>query len=324
MPKIAFITGICGQDAAYLSQLLLQKGYQVIGLNHALTDGKLWRLQELGIDKEINLIDGDILDTTLMFDLIKKYQPAELYNLAAISFVGLSWKMAGLTFDTNARAVVDILEAIKQNSPQTRLYQPGSSEMFGQPKNSERQNELTEFNPCNPYGVAKAAAYRAVKIYREAYGIFGCNAICYNHESPLRGIEYVTRKITDGVVRIKLGLEKEIRLGNIAARRDWGYAGDYVEAMWFMLQAEKPDDYVVATGATHSLADFLKAAFAAVDILDWQKYVKEDERFFRPLEPFPLCGDNSKIKEMLGWSPRLPFDDLVAMMAAEDLKRLSD
>lgn len=321
MQKKALITGIGGQDAAYMSQFLLNKGYKVFGLGRGLADFKLWRLRELGIESHVELINGDITDTSFIFETIKNIQPDECYNFAAISFVGQSWKIPHVTMEINADAVLNLLKAIKEYSPQTRLYQAGSSEMFGTPQ-EKIQNEQERFAPCNPYGVSKVAAYHFVDIYRKAFDVYGCNAICYNHESPLRGIEYVTRKITDGVAKIKLGLATEIRLGNIESRRDWGCATDYVEAMWLMLQQDEPGDYVLATGKTHSINDFLSAAFACVDITDWEQYVVQDERFYRPLEPHLLCGDNAKAKEKLGWEPKVEFDKMVHDMVSRDVERL--
>lgn len=321
MKKKALIIGIGGQDAAYMSQLLISKDYKVYGIGRTLTQEKLWRLKYLGIDGEIELISGDLTDTAFIFNILREIQPDECYNFAAISFVGQSWKIPRVTMEINGEAVLNILEGIRQVSPDTRLYQAGSSEMFGQPR-TNLQDESTHFNPCNPYGVAKLSAYNLVDIYRRAYGVFGANAICYNHESPLRGIEYVTRKITDGVVKIKLGLEKELRLGNIESRRDWGYAPDYIEAMWSMLQQDKAGDYVLSTGQTYSIKDFLQSAFTAVGIKDWEQYIVEDERFFRPIEPNLLCGDNSKAKKVLSWVPKANFNDMVKEMVEADINRL--
>lgn len=321
MKKNAVITGIGGQDAAYMSRLLLERGYHVFGIGRTLTDEKLWRLAELGILNEVELVTGDITDAGFVFSTMKTFEPVEWYNFAAISFVGQSWKTPATTMEINAKGVVHILEGIRQMSPHTKLYQAGSSEMFGQPT-VKIQDENVPFSPCNPYGVAKASAFHSVSIYRKAYGIFGCNAICYNHESPLRGTEYVTRKITDGVAKIKLGLAKEIRLGNIDSERDWGFAGDYVEAMWKMLQQEKSDDYVLSTGKMHSIKDFLRVAFSHAGIENWEPHVIQDEKFYRPLEPNVLCGNNGKAKKVLGWEPSLPFESIVSMMVDADLRRL--
>jgi len=322
MAKKALITGVCGQDGAYMSKLLLAKGYQVFGVARSLNSDKTWRLKELGVVDKIELIDGDITDASTVFEIFREIKPDECYNFAAISFVSSSWKSPVATIDIDTKAVLNLLEAIRQNSPGTKLYQAGSAEMFGRP-NNDQQNENTPFAPCNPYGSAKAAAFNLVNIYRRAYGIFGCNAICYNHESPLRGIEYVTRKITDAVVKIKSGMQNELRLGNINSRRDWGSAEDYVQAMWSMLQNEVPDDYVLAMGTTHSIKEFLEAAFSAVGITEWQKYVIEDKKFYRPVEPNLLCGDASKANKILGWKPVVSFEELVKTMIDAELQRLS-
>ncbi len=321
MSKTAIITGISGQDAAYLAHFLLEKGYRVIGIGRSLENNKLWRLVELGLLDKIEVVSGDISDATFVLHIMAKYKPDECYNFAAVSFVGQSWVVPSVTMNINTTGVLNLLEAIRQMSPETKLYQAGSSEMFGRPVESI-QNEKTEFKPCNPYGVSKVAAFQLVDIYRSAYNVFACNAICYNHESPLRGMEYVTRKITDGVVRIKYGLLKEIRLGNIQSRRDWGYAKDYVEAMWLMLQQPAAGDYILATGVTHSIEEFLSTAFELAGISDWRNYVVEDERFFRPLEPHQLCGNPQKAKEQLGWKPKVDFSNLVAEMVRADEQRI--
>ena len=319
--KKALIFGICGQDAAYMSKLLLDKGYQVFGVGRSVTQEKKWRLDELGITDQINLSSGDITDTSYLIQLFSDIQPDECYNFAAISFIGQSWKTAETTLNVNTTGVLHILEAIKTVSKHTRLYQAGSSEMFGRP-NTNIQDENTLCNPCNPYGVSKLAAYNLLNIYRDAYGVFAANAYCYNHESPLRGMEYVTRKITDGVVRISLGIQKELRLGNIGSSRDWGHAEDYVRAMWSMLQQEKPDDYIIATGQTHSIKDLLTIAFTHAGIENWEQYVIEDEGFFRPLEPYTLCGDNTKAQKKLKWEPSHSFETLVRDMVDADMRRL--
>ena len=319
--KKALITGIGGQDAAYMAMFLLEKGYKVFRIGRSINKDKLWRLEELGIKDKIEYLNGDITDALFIFDAFKSIQPDECYNFAAVSFVGLSWKVPQSTISINVDGVVNILEAIKQNSSHTRLYQAGSSEMFGKSQ-TETQNELTKFDPCNPYGVSKLAAYNFTKIYRDVYGVYVSNAFCYNHESELRGIEYVTRKITDGVARIAYGFSKELRLGNIESRRDWGFAGDYVKGMWAMLQQDKPDDYVLATGNTHSIREFLELAFKSVGIFDWEKYVVQDRNFYRPVEPFLLCGDSTKAEHNLNWKAELNFEDLVAKMVSFDLKRI--
>ncbi|MBT3539021.1 GDP-mannose 4,6-dehydratase [Candidatus Parcubacteria bacterium] len=319
--KKALIFGICGQDAAYMSQLLLDKGYEVHGVGRSVTHERMWRLDDLGITDKINISSGDITDASYLVQLFSDLQPDECYNFAAISFIGQSWKTAETTLNVNTTGVLHILEAIKTVSKHTRMYQAGSSEMFGRP-DTKIQDESTLCNPCNPYGVSKLAAYNLLNIYRDAYGIFAANAYCYNHESPLRGMEYVTRKITDGVARISLGKQKELRLGNIEASRDWGHAKDYVQAMWAMLQQDKPDDYVLATGETHSIKDLLTIAFAHAGVDNWEQYVVEDERFYRPLEPHTLCGNSAKAKEKLQWEPATSFETLVQEMVDADMKRL--
>ncbi len=320
--KKALIFGICGQDAAYMSKLLVEKGYEVHGIGRSVTQEKTWRLRELGVAEGVQIQTGDITDAGFVFRLFSELQPDECYNFAAVSFVGLSWKIVNTTLNVNTNGVANILDAIRSVSSHTRLYQAGSSEMFGRPHN-ELQDETALCNPCNPYGVSKLSAYNMLKIYREAYELHLSNAYCYNHESPLRGIEYVTRKITDGVARIKLGLATELRLGNIESRRDWGFAGDYVEAMWRMLQQDEPGDYVLATGETHSIREFLTHAFASLKIDDWEQYIVEDERFYRPLEPYTLCGDTKKAKESLDWEPTMSFEDIVGSMVTRDHERLS-
>jgi GDPmannose 4,6-dehydratase len=322
MSKTALITGITGQDAAYLAKFLLSKDYKVIGIGRTLSTYKLWRLQDLGIIDQVELISGDITDTHFIFETIKKFQPDECYNFAAVSFVGQSWSAPELTLEINTQGVLNILDAIKNFSPSTKLYQAGSSEMFGAP-GSTPQTEETPFMPCNPYGVSKLTGYHLGRMYRQAYNLFVCNGICYNHESPLRGSEYVTKKISESVAKIKLGLAKELRLGNIDQKRDWGYAKEYIEAMWSMLQQETSDDYIVATGELHSIKDFLQIAFTYVGIKDWEQYVVQDEKFYRPLEPALLCGNAAKAKEKLSWSPKTSFKELVEMMVETDLKRLS-
>ncbi len=322
MNKTALITGICGQDAAYMTQLLREKGYRVIGVGRSMTHENQWRLRHVSVHDQIELIAGDITDASFLFRLMQQYTPDECYNFAAISFIGQSWSIPKSTIDTNTRGLVNILEAIRQCSPKTRLYHAGSSEMFGQPE-TNMQKEGDRFLPCNPYGVSKVAGFHFIDIYRRAHGVHACVAICYNHESPLRGIEYVTRKITDGVARIALGKSTELRLGNIEARRDWGFAGDYVQGMWAMLQHETPDDYILATGQTHSIREFLDIDFQHAGVANWESHVVQDERFYRPLEPKLLCGDNTKIKERLGWAPHMAFADIVRMMVDADLKRVA-
>jgi GDPmannose 4,6-dehydratase len=317
MTKTALITGITGQDGSYLAELLLEKGYDVFGLVRRLSTPNITNIQHL--QSQIHLIEGDLMDQSSLDHAIKSSKPDEVYNLAAQSFVATSWQQPVLTGEIDALGTVRVLEAIRHNKPDARFYQASSSEMFGKVEQIP-QTENTPFYPRSPYGYAKVYAYWATINYRESYEMFCSNGILFNHESPRRGIEFVTRKITDGVARIFYGLDKELRLGNLDVKRDWGFSGDYVKAMWLMLQQDKPDDFVIATGESHSVREFVDMAFKCVH-LDYEDYVKIDPKFFRPADVNFLMGDPSKARRKLGWSPSVTFEDLVSMMMKEDLKR---
>ena len=318
MSGIALITGITGQDGAYLAKLLLQKGYQVHGMMRRSSTETMERIAD--IRDSITVHQGDLLDQLSLIRLMDEVQPTEVYNLAAQSFVPTSWSQPILTGETTGLGVTRVLEAIRQVNPDIRMYQASSSEMFGKVQETP-QTETTPFYPRSPYGVAKVYGYWITINYRESYDIFACNGILFNHESPLRGLEFVTRKISDGVARIKLGIQNELLLGNLDAKRDWGFAGDFVHAMWLMLQADKPDDYVIATGEQHSVRDFCKIAFGTVG-LNLEDYVGIDPRFYRPAEVETLLGDPAKAKTKLGWKPQVTFEQLVTMMVEEDIKRI--
>jgi GDPmannose 4,6-dehydratase len=312
------ITGITGQDGSYLAELLLEKGYTVYGMVRRASTENFERIEHLR-DKVI-LRQGDLLDQLSLITLIQEAQPDEIYNLAAQSFVPTSWTKPLLTGDFTALGVTRMLEAIRFVNPKIKFYQASSSEMFGKVQEVP-QSESTPFYPRSPYGVAKVYGHFITVNYRESYDMFACSGILFNHESPRRGLEFVTRKVSDGVARIKLGLANELRMGNLEAKRDWGFAGDYVKAMWLMLQQDEPSDFVVSMGETHSVQELIEIAFAHVD-LDWQKYVKIDERFFRPAEVDLLIGDPARAKSALGWEPEVTFPQLVQMMVDADLKRL--
>ncbi|MGB3907558.1 MAG: GDP-mannose 4,6-dehydratase [Methanomethylovorans sp.] len=318
MAKNALITGITGQDGSYLAELLYNKGYNVYGLVRRLSTPNTSRIDH--ILNNIELLQGDLTDQSSLSEAMRIAQPDEVYNLAAQSFVGTSWNQPVHTGDVTGLGAVRVLEAVRHVVPDARIYQASSSEMFGKVQETP-QKESTKFYPRSPYGVAKVYAYWACVNYRESYGMHISNGILFNHESPRRGIEFVTRKITDGVARIYHGLESELHLGNLDAKRDWGFAGDYVDAMWRMLQQEKPDDYVIATGETHSVEEFVQEAFSIVG-LDWKKYVVVDPKFVRPAEVQLLLGDSSKAKRVLGWEPKVRFKELVKMMVEADLERL--
>ena len=322
MKKTAFVTGMTGQDGPYLAKLLLEKGYHVYGLVKRYSSPNLENIKFLGIENDIELITGDITDDNNMNHLIKTLRPNEFYNLAAQSFVGSSWELNKVTTEVNAVGVLNILNAIKMHSTGTKFYQASTSEMYGNGIGTTTQNEDTPFHPRSPYGVAKLYAHWITRNFRESYSLFACSGILFNHESPIRGKEFVTRKITDGVARIKLGLQDKITLGNLDAKRDWGFAGDYVEAMWLMLQQPQPDDFVIATREQHTIKEMLEKSFAAVGITDWQKYVDTDPKFKRPAELHSLCGDYAKAEKVLGWKPRTSFDELVQMMIEADIQRL--
>ena len=314
----ALITGITGQDGSYLAEYLLSLGYRVVGMTRRSSTDVHERLEHL-LDR-IEIVSGDLLDQNSMTTLIAQIRPREVYNLAAQSFVPTSWTQPVLTGEFTALGVTRVLEAIRHVDPTIRMYQASSSEMFGKVV-AVPQNEETPFYPRSPYGVAKVYGHWITINYRESYDMFACSGILFNHESPRRGKEFVTRKISHGVARIKLGLDTELRLGNLDAKRDWGFAGDYIKAMWAMLQQPQADDYVVATGHTHSVRDFVTLAFEAVN-LDWEKYIVLDPRFVRPAEVDLLIGDPAKAKRELKWQPETSFEELVHMMVESDLKRL--
>ena len=316
--KTALITGITGQDGSYLAEFLLERGYRVVGMTRRSSTDVHERIEHI-VDR-IEIVSGDLLDQSSITTIVANARPDEIYNLAAQSFVPTSWTQPVLTGEFTALGVTRVLEAIRAVDPKIRFYQASSSEMFGKVREVP-QNEHTPFYPRSPYGVAKVYAHYITVNYRESYDLFAVSGICYNHEGPRRGREFVTRKISDGVARIKLGIAKELRLGNLDAKRDWGYAGDYVRAMWMMLQQSKPEDFVIATGRAHSVKDFVKLAFGAVG-LDWEKYVVVDPRFYRPAEVDALLGDPAKAKRMLGWEPQVSFEELAEMMVRADLERL--
>ncbi|WP_321420513.1 GDP-mannose 4,6-dehydratase [uncultured Methanomethylovorans sp.] len=318
MAKSALITGITGQDGSYLAELLYNKGYNVYGLVRRLSTPNTSRIDQ--ILNSVELLQGDITDQSSLSEAMRIAQPDEVYNLAAQSFVGTSWNQPVHTGDVTGLGMVRVLEAVRHVVPHARVYQASSSEMFGKVQETP-QTENTKFYPRSPYGVAKVYAYWTCVNYRESYDMHISNGILFNHESPRRGIEFVTRKITDSVARIYHGLESELHLGNLDAKRDWGFAGDYVDAMWRMLQQDKPGDYVIATGETHSVEEFVQEAFSIAG-LDWKKYVVVDPKFVRPAEVELLLGDASKAKRELGWEPKVHFKELVKMMVEADIERL--
>lgn len=322
MANTALITGILGQDGPYLAKLLIEKGYKVYGLMRRYSQPHMGNLKFLGLEKKVELVEGDMTDESSLLNLIKTVRPTEVYNLAAQSFVGSSWDQSKLTTEINSLGVLYLLNSIKFFSPTTKFYQASTSEMFGLSNDGGYQDENTHFHPRSPYGISKVYSYWMTVNFRESYGIYTTNGILFNHESPLRGIQFVTRKITDGVARIKLGLADSIALGNLDAKRDWGFAGDYVEAMYLMMQAETPDDYVVGTGETHEVREFVQLAFAEVGITDWEKYVTIDARFKRPAEVPLLKANPKKAEEKLGWKPKVSFKELVKIMVAADIQRL--
>jgi len=320
--KKALITGITGQDGSYLSEFLIEKGYEVHGIVRRVAfeapEHRLWRVRHL-LDKLI-LHPGSLESYASVFKVIQKVKPDECYHLAAQSFVSYSFEDAFSTFNTNVNGTHFVLSAINETAPECKFYFAASSEMFGKAKETP-QNESTVFHPRSPYGISKVAGFHLTQNYREAYNIFACNGILFNHESPRRGFEFVTRKITRAVAEIKLGKRKELRLGNLDAKRDWGFAGDYIKAMWMMLQQDKPDDYVIATGKTYSVKEFVEKAFEYVG-LNWQDYVVSDSMFYRPSEVHLLQGDFSKAAEKLPWHPTMDFSELIRLMIDEDLKDL--
>lgn len=319
--KKALITGITGQDGSYLAELLLSKGYEVHGIVRrvALEDPthRTWRINH--IREKLKLHSASLESYASVFNVVEKVQPDECYHLAAQSFVSISFEDEFSTMNTNINGTHSVLSALKQRAPKCRFYFAGSSEMFGVAPKSP-QSEETPLFPRSSYGISKLAGFHLTRNYREAYNMFACSGILFNHESPRRGFEFVTRKITDAVARIKLGREKQLLLGNLDAKRDWGFAGDYVKAMWLMLQQDKPDDFVAATGETHTIREFLDLAFGRVD-MDWKKYVKVDEQFYRPAEIYELKGDYSKARKILKWEPTVSFKELVWMMVDADLER---
>jgi GDPmannose 4,6-dehydratase len=320
MAKKALITGITGQDGSYLAELLLEKGYEVCGIVRRLSAPNVWRIQHI-LDR-ITLIPADLLDQLSLIKAVEAVQPTEFYNLAAMSFVPASWDQPMLTGEYNSQGVTRALEAIRMVNPKIRFYQASSSEMYGRVREVP-QTEGTPFYPRSPYGVSKVFGHYITVNYRESYNLFAVSGILFNHESPRRGLEFVTRKVTDGVARIKLGMTDKLALGNLNACRDWGFAGDYVRAMWMMLQQDEPDDYVIATNETHSVREFLEHAFAHVG-LNWKDHVEFDERYCRPAEVDLLIGDYSKAKKKLGWEPKTRFIDLVKLMVDADMKKVSD
>ena len=319
MAKRALITGVTGQDGSYLAELLLDKGYEVHGMVRRSSTENFERIEHL--TDRVTLVQADLLDPSSLVEALEEAQPDEVYNLGAQSFVPTSWRQPVLTAEFTAVGVTRILEAMRRVNPDIRFYQASSSEMFGKVREVP-QSETTPFYPRSPYGVAKAYGHFITVNYRESYGLYAASGILFNHESPRRGLEFVTRKISDGVARIKLGLADELRLGNLDAKRDWGFAGDYVEAMWLMLQQDEPDDYVIATGEEHSVQECVDISFAHAG-LDPTQYVKTDPEFLRPAEVDHLVGDASKAREQLGWEPRVSFRELVEMMVDADLERLS-
>jgi GDPmannose 4,6-dehydratase len=318
MAKTALITGITGQDGSYLAELLLAKGYRVCGMVRRSSADNLGRIEHLR--DRLELHQADLLDQTSMAQLLAGVQPDEVYNLAAMSFVPTSWQQPVLTAEFTALGVTRLLDALRQVCPQARFYQASSSEMFGRARETP-QRETTPFHPRSPYGVAKVYGHYITVNYRESYGLFACSGILFNHESPRRGLEFVTRKISHGVARIKLGLATELRLGNLEAKRDWGFAGDYVRAMWLMLQQDRAEDCVVGTGETHSVGEFAERAFAHVN-LDWRRYVVLDAKLRRPAEVDLLQADATRAKRLLGWTPSVSFEELVTMMVDADLATL--
>lgn len=319
--KRALITGVTGQDGAYLAQLLLKKNYEVFGTYRRVSSPNYWMLQYLGILDKMKLIPADLVDMSSLSEAIHISDPHEIYNLAAQSFVGASFENPIMTSKVDALAITMLLEIIRHYNPKIKFYQASTSELYGaNGKYGNVLNEKTPFYPNSPYAAAKLYSYHTCRIYREAYGLFASNGVLFNHESPLRGLEFITRKVTNAVARIKLGMQSSLDLGNLKAERDWGYAPEYVEGMWRILQQEKPDDFVLATGESHSVEELVQEAFAHAD-LDWKKYVNIDQRFLRPLEVNCLKGDYKKAKKILGWQPKTKFKELVKIMVKEDIRR---
>jgi GDPmannose 4,6-dehydratase len=317
-PKKAFITGITGQDGAYLADFLLGRGYEVVGLVRRSSLPHLERLERLGIHERVKLVEGDLNDQLSIVNVLKDESPTEFYNLGAQSFVPESWKTPVQTGEVTGLGVTRCLEAIKVVDPSIRFYQASSSEMFGKVREVP-QSETTPFHPRSPYGVAKVYSYWITVNYRESFGLHACNGILFNHESPLRGLEFLPRKVTNAVARVSLGLQQELRVGNLDAQRDWGFAGDYVEAMWLMLQQEQADDFVISTDETHSVRELVQIAFERIGVDDWERHVVIDPRFYRPAEVDLLIGDSAKARTTLGWRPKASFRELVEMMVDADI-----
>ncbi len=323
MMKTAVVTGFPGQDACYLADFLLTKGYRVVGMMKRYTEPMWGNIYYLDlINRGLFLETGDVTDIGSLFDIVEKWQPEEFYNLAAQSYVGGSWRLAHVTSDVDAMGPLNCLEAIRRTRKDCKFYQAGTSEMFGNSHDGGWQRETTNMQPRSPYGVAKLYGYHITRNMRESYDMFACSGILFNHESPIRGIEFVTRKVTDGVARIVTGKGNKINLGNLDAKRDWGFAGDFVEAMWMMLQADTPKDYVCATGKCYSVRDLCKTAFTYAGITDWEDYIQINPDFVRPAELDFLRGDSTKMQEELGWKPKVNFEQLIHMMVDEDIKRV--
>jgi len=334
--KKAFITGVTGQDGSYLAELLLEKGYDVVGLDRRCSERDYWRLGET--KNKIKIIEGDLMEYESLRRIIEQEQPDEIYNLAAQSHVGASFKTPLTTLDMTGKSVWILLEVIRAVNPRIKFYQASTSELFGGDPGTEPQSEITPFNPHSPYAIAKLAAFHMVKLYREAYGIFACNGILFNHESPRRGEDFVTRKVTVAAARIKNGKQDHLELGNMDAKRDWGFAGDYVEGMWMIMQQDKPDDFVLSTGETHTVREFVEESFRVLGYeIEWEGkgeneigkdkssgkvLVKINPEFFRPGEVPLLLGDNSKAKKVLGWEPKVTFKKLAEMMIKDDLEKV--
>lgn len=322
MKKTALVTGMTGQDGPYLAKYLIEKGYHVYGLVKRYSNPNLDNIKWLGIENDIELVTGDITDENCMNHIMQTIKPQEVYNLAAQSFVGVSWDLNKLTTEVNCMGPLNLLNAIRQHNPNAKFYQASTSEMFGNATEAGQQSETTPFRPRSPYGVSKLYSHWMTINFRESYSLYACSGILFNHESPLRGREFVTRKVTDAVARIKLGLADSVTLGNLDSARDWGFAGDFVEAMWLMLQQDTARDYVIATGEQHSIGDLCRVAFEHVGITDWQNLVKSDPRFKRPAELYSLCGDSSRARELLGWKPSTTFEQMIRGMVDADLDRL--
>ena len=323
MKKTALVTGMTGQDGPYLAKYLVEKGYHVYGLVKRYSNPNLDNIRWLGIENDVELVTGDITDENCVNHIMQTIKPQEVYNLAAQSFVGISWDLNKLTTEVNCMGPLNLLNAIRQHNPNAGFYQASTREMFGNATEPGQQSETTPFRPRSPYGVSKLYSHWMTINFRESYSLYACSGILFNHESPLRGREFVTRKVTDAVARIKLGLADSVTLGNLDSARDWGFAGDFVEAMWLMLQQDTARDYVIATGQQHTIGDLCRVAFEHVGISEWQHLVKSDPRFKRPAELYSLCGDSTRARELLGWQPRTDFATMIRDMVDADIKRLS-